>query len=38
MCGFDLQFAIGVPEPVAVVLYSESTGYFEMTKSGDVVL
>lgn len=34
----DLQFATGVPEPITVVLYSESTGYFEMTKSRDVVL
>lgn len=34
----DLQFATGVPEPITVVLYSEITGYFEMTKSRDVVL
>lgn len=34
----DLQFATGVPEPITVVLYTESTGYFEMKKSRDVVL
>ncbi|XP_061170868.1 uncharacterized protein F54H12.2-like [Saccostrea echinata] len=34
----DLQFAAGVPEPITVVLYSESMGYFELTKTRDIVL
>ena len=34
----DLSFAKPLAEAVTVVLYSESTGYFELTKSRDIVI
>ena len=34
----DLSFAKPLAEAVTVVLFSESTGYFELTKSRDIVI